>query len=173
MPKCSLSLSTCLFVVVVLAAISQRAAAQTSPIRVPEPLGRHPGTVARSPQPHQPPCMEVAGISQSAMEQRRTIQQRARSEVEAVCADPSLSPQQRQQKIRQIHEQAKQELDALVSPQQMEALKSCQMSRNHGGGHPGGGHPAAGGGHGPCSEMPSRSGPNPPPEGKPEAEPKD
>jgi hypothetical protein len=172
MPQRSLSLSTCLFVVVVFAPISQRAAAQTLPIRV-QPLPRHPATVARSPQPHQSPCWEVAGISRSAMEQRRAIGQRTRSEVEAVCVDPSLSPQQRQQKIRQIHEQSKQELDALVSPQQMEALKSCQMSRNHGGGHPGGGHRAAGSGHGPCGEMPSRSGANPPQGGKPEAEPED
>ena len=174
MPKRALSLNTCLFVVVGVAAISQRAAAQTLPIRVQEPLPRHPGTVARSPQPHQPPCWEVAGISKSAMEQRRAIQQRTSSEVEAVCANPSLSPQQRQQKIRQIHEQVKRELDALASPQQMEALKSCQTSRNHGAGHPHGrGHPAAGGGHGPCGEMPARSGPNPAPGGKPEAEPQD
>ncbi len=173
MPKRALSLNTCLFVVVGFAAISQRAAAQILPIGVQEPLPRHPGTVARSPQSHQPPCWEVAGISKSAMEQRRAIQLRTSSEVEAVCADPSLSPQQRQQKIRQIHEQARHELDALVSPKQMEALKSCQMSRNPGAGHPGGGHPAAGGGHGPCGGIPARSGPNPPPGGKPEAEQQD
>jgi hypothetical protein len=124
MPKRALSLITCVFVIVGFVAIRQRAAAQTLPIRVQEPLPRHPGTVARSPQPHQPPCWEVAGISKSAMEQRRAIQERTSSEVEGVCADPSLSPQQRQQKIPQIHEQAKHELDALVSPQQMEALKS-------------------------------------------------
>jgi hypothetical protein len=98
------------------------------------------------------------------MEQRHAIQQRTRSEVEAVCAEPSLTQQQRQQKIREIHEQAKQELDALVSPQQMEALKSCQQSRNHGGSHPPG-HSASAG-HGPCGEMPSTPAPNPPPSGK-------
>jgi hypothetical protein len=104
------------------------------------------------------------------MEQRRAIQQRTRSEVEAVCAESSLSPQQRQEKIRQIHQSAKQQLDALISPQQMESMKSCQMSRNHGGAHPGGGHPTVGGNHGPCGELPSRSKPKPPPGGKPEPE---
>ena len=172
MPKRSLPLSICLFMVVVFAAIGQRAAAQNPPIRV-QPLPRHSGTIARVPQVHQPPCWEVAGISRSAMEQRHAIEQRTRSGVEAVCADSSLSPQQRQQKIRQIHEQGKHELDALVSPQQMVALKSCQMSRNHREGHPGGGHRAARDGHGPCGEMPYRSGPNPPQGGKPEAEPED
>ena len=87
------------------------------------------------------------------MEERGAIQRRTRAEVESVCAESSLSPQQRQQKIRQIHEQAKQEMDALVTPQQMEALKSCLMSRNHGGGRTGVAHPSAGEGHG-CSKRP-------------------
>jgi hypothetical protein len=173
MRQAALFLNTCLFVIVCFGALSQRAAAQTLPIRVQEPLPRYPGAVARPPQSHQPPCWEVAGIPKSAMEQRRAIQQRTSAEVEAVCANHSVGPQQRQQRIRQIHEQAKQELDALVSPQKMEALKSCQMSRNRGAGHPGGGHPVAGSGHGPCGAMPAPSRPNPPPGGKPEPESQD
>jgi len=101
------------------------------------------------------------------MQQRQAVQRRTRSEVEAVCAEASLTPQQRQEKIRQIRQQSKAELDALVSPSQMEELKSCQMSRNRGGVH--GGHPGIGGGHGPCGELPAKGGPKPPPPGsKPE-----
>ena len=158
------------FLIVAFAAISQYASAQSLPVRIPEPVPGRPVATAHPQQPHQPPCWEVAGISKSAMEQRQAIQRRTHSEVEAVCADPSLSQQQRQQKIRQIHEQAKQELDALVSPQQMEALKSCQQSRN-GGSHAGLGHPSAGGGgRGPCGEMISAPAPNPPPGNKPTPE---
>jgi hypothetical protein len=51
----------------------------------------------------------------------------------------------------------------------MEELKSCQMSRNHGGGHPGAGHPSTGV-HGPCGELPSKSSPTPSPGNKPEPE---
>jgi len=168
MPKCALPLS--LFVVVAFAPLS---AAQSAPVRIQQPIPVHPGPMARGAHPHQEPCWQVAGISKSAMDQRRIIQQRTRSEVEAVCADSSLTPQQRQLKMRQIHEQGKQELDALVSPAQMEELKSCQMSRNHGGGH-GGGHPGIGGGHGPCGQLPVKGGPKPPPGGKPEdVEPED
>ncbi|HKV78517.1 MAG TPA: hypothetical protein VJP02_10275 [Candidatus Sulfotelmatobacter sp.] len=173
MPRRALSFSTCLLAIVVSAPLSQRSAAQTLPVRVQQFPPAPPGRVARPPHPHQQPCWEAAGISKSAMEQRRAIQQRARSEVDAVCADSSLSPQQRQQKIRQIHQSAKQQLDALVSPQQMEALKSCQISRSHGGAHPGGRHPTVGGGHGPCGELPSRSAPKPAPGGKPEPEEED
>ena len=166
MPQRSRFSCTCLFVVFVFAPLRPPATAQAVP--VPEPRW-HPGGVARPHASRQPPCWEVAGISKSAMEQRRAIQERTRSEVEAVCAEISLSPQERRQKIRQIREQAKQELDALIPPQQMEELKSCQMSRNHGGGHPGAGHPSTGG-HGPCGELPSKSGPTPSPGGKPQPE---
>jgi len=171
--KSALSLITCLFVIAVLATPVEPAAAQSMPVHVQPPLPTHPGPVARAPHPHQPPCWQEAGISKSAMAERGAIQRRTRAEVEAVCAQP-LTPQQRREKIRQIHEQAQQEMDALVTPQQMQALKSCQMSRNHGGGHAGLAHPSAGGGHGPCGELPSGSHPtNPPrpsPGGKPEPE---
>lgn len=165
MPQRSVSLCHCLFAIFVLAPLGPHVVAQAVPTPVPR---WHPGGVARQQQPRQPPCWELAGISKSAMEQRRLVQERTRSEVEAVCADPSLSQQERQQKIRQIHEQAKQQLDALVTPQQMEELKTCQMSRNHGGGHPGAGHPSTGV-HGPCGELPSTS-PTPSPGNKPQPE---
>ncbi len=162
------SLRVCLFLTIAFAAISQYAPAQALPVHIPDPVPGRPVTTAHPKQPHEPPCWQVAGISKSAIDQRQAIQQRTRSEVEAVCADPSLSQQQRQQKIREIHEQAKQELDALVSPQQMEALKSCQQARNHGGSHPAPGHASAS--HGPCGEMPSAPAPNPPPSSKPAPE---
>lgn len=161
MPKCILSCFACLLALV-FAPYGQRLAAQVTPPRIQGPVTRQPGT-AGAQHVRQQPCWEVAGISKSAMEQRRGIQQRTRSEIEAVCADAALSPQQRQQRIRQIHEQSKHELDALVSPQQMQSLKSCQMSRGHGGGHPGMGHPGVGGGHGPCGELPAKEGPKSPP----------
>ena len=164
------SLRVCLFLIIAFAAISQYAPAQALPVHIPDPVPGRPVTTAHPQQPHEPPCWQVAGISKSAMDERQAIQQRTHSEVEAVCADPSLTQQQRQQKIREIHEQAKQELDALVSPQQMEALKSCQQARNHGASHPAPGHASASAGHGPCGEMPTTPAPSPPPSSKPAPE---
>ena len=162
-----------LFVAVAFALLSLAASAQTAPVRIQQPVPPHPGPMAGGAHPHQQPCWQVAGISKSALDQRRVIQQRTRAEIQAVCAEAGLNPQQRQQKMKQIHEQAKQQLDALVSPAQMQELKSCQMSRNHGGSH-GGGHPGIGGGHGPCGELPVKGGPKPPPGAKPEeVEPED
>jgi hypothetical protein len=109
----------------------------------------------------QEPCWQEAGVTKAAIEQRRTIEESVKSQVASVCANSSLTPQQRQQEIRQIHEQAHQQIDALISPQQQEAIKSCQASRGHGGG----GLHAGGGGHGgmgPCGEMPSAKPATPP-----------
>jgi hypothetical protein len=85
------------------------------------------------------------------MEQRRVIGQQTRQEVEAVCANASLSAAQKQERIRAIHQQERQQMDALISPQQREAMHACQQQRG-GGVHLGGGH--IGGGRGPCGTLP-------------------
>ena len=153
-PSHSLSVHLGVVIAATLALLSVAAGAQTAPVRRQSTV---PGHSAGAP--HQEPCWQVAGISKSAMEQRHSIQQNSHSQVEAVCADSSLTAQQRNQKIRQIHEQAKQQMDALVSPQQMQSLKACQSSRAAA-------HPSTGGHHvggvassgGPCGEMPGRPG---------------
>lgn len=126
------------------AAIAQNVTAQV-PVRRP---ASGTGPIARPPR--QEPCWQVAGVSKSVIQQRRVITQQTRHEVEAVCANASLSKQQKRQQIQQIHQRERQEVDGLISPAQQEAMRSCQEQR-HGGGH-GGGH--LGGGHGgPCGEI--------------------
>ncbi len=106
------------------------------------------------------------------MEQRHALAKQARAEIESVCANSSLTLQQKHEEIRAIHEREKQQANALVTPQQEGALKACQESRGHGGG----GHGGFGGGGrglGPCGEMPSATPGNrgtvPPSKGKPPA----
>jgi hypothetical protein len=36
-------------------------------------------------------------------------------------------PQQKREKIRQLHQQARQQIESLITPQQQEALKACQQ----------------------------------------------
>jgi Spy/CpxP family protein refolding chaperone len=120
-------------------------AAQT----VPSPAAPR-GTTTASPT-HQRPCWQQAGISQSAMQQRKQIEENTRSQVESVCSDSSLTPQQKQQKIHQLHQEAQQQVNGLITPQQEAALKSCRESRGEGP-HV---HVGAARGGGPCSEMTS------------------
>jgi hypothetical protein len=131
-----------LLYVIVVAALAFNSVAQV-PVRKPVTGS---GPVAKPPK--QEPCWEVAGVSKSAIEQRRTINQHARQEIEAVCVNSSLSMQQKREEIRQIHQRERQEIEAIITPAQQEAMHACQQERNHGGG---GGH---GGGKGPCGELP-------------------
>jgi Spy/CpxP family protein refolding chaperone len=119
--------------------------AQTAPLS-PAPRGTTPARPA-----HQSPCWQQAGVSQSAMQQRRQIEENTRSQVESVCSDSSLTPQQKQQKIHQLHEEAQTQVRGLVTPQQEQAVKACRERR--GEGPPMGGGGMHGAGVGPCGGM--------------------
>jgi hypothetical protein len=97
-------------------------------------------------------CMQRAGIDQSVMEQIRTIGHDARSQVESICSNSSLTAQQRQEQAHQVRERAMEKRDSLMTPDQRTALRECQQQKsgNHAG-EGGGMHEGVGGG---CGEMP-------------------
>jgi len=115
--------------------------------------GTRPTTRGTTPTNRREPCWQVAGVSKSAIEQRHVIGQQTRQEVEAVCANASLPSAQKQERIRAIHQQERQQMEALISPQQREAMRACQQQRG-GGVHVGGGHLGGGHGAGPCGSLP-------------------
>lgn len=96
-------------------------------------------------------CLQQAGIEKSVMEQIHSIARDARSQVESVCSNSSLTPQQKQQQVREIREQALHKREGLMTADQEKALMACQQARS--GNHPGGGGPHEGLGGG-CGEMP-------------------
>ena len=112
------------------------------------------------------PCWQVAGISQSAMQQHKSLEENARSQVQSVCNDSSLRPHdsslrphQKREKIRQIHQQTQQQVEGVITPQQRQALQACRQQRGegaHGGGR--GMHPK---GEEPCGEMTGQREPSP------------
>ena len=98
------------------------------------------------------PCWQQVGISESAKQQRDAVASDRRSQVEAVCADTSLTPQQKQQKIHEIRKEAKQKIDALITPEQEQQLQACQKERSaNRPSAPTVHHPGAG----PCGELTS------------------
>jgi Spy/CpxP family protein refolding chaperone len=116
-------------------------------------------TSSSANQPQQPqqlrrgnavPCWRQAGIEKSVMEQRWAIERDTRSQIENVCTNSSLTPQQKRQQIREIHEQARQKMEGLITTEQQQALTACQQER-------GTNHPAANGQglRGPCGELPN------------------
>ncbi|HZQ25727.1 MAG TPA: hypothetical protein VFA89_23250 [Terriglobales bacterium] len=133
------------------ALLTGSALAQLRPVQYP--TGGVPGTTQTpNRRGRQEPCWQVAGISQSAMQQERTIQESARGQIESVCANSSLTAQQKHEQIRAIEEQTRRQVEGIITPQQHQALKSCRAQRGEGGhrGMRGGAHH----GMGPCGEMP-------------------
>jgi hypothetical protein len=128
------------------------------------------------------PCWQQAGIDKSVMEQRWALEKDTRAQVDAVCSNSSLTPQQKQQQAREIRQQAKTKMEGLVTADQEKALTACQQQRgmNHNG-MGGGSQQNGGAGHegGGCGEWPHNgarpngaSGPNssgnPPPPSPPQ-----
>ena len=156
MSPCRLVLSALLAGTFVTAALAQT----ITPL---PPVRGNPRTTGSNPSsthPKKEPCWEVAGISKASMEERRALNRQAKAEVDSVCANSSLTLQQKHEEIRAIHEREKQQAQSLVTPQQQEALRACQESRGHGGGH--GGFGGGGHGMGPCGEMPATGRTRPP-----------
>jgi Spy/CpxP family protein refolding chaperone len=83
------------------------------------------------------PCWQQAGIQKSVMEQRWSIERETRSQIESVCSNSSLTPQQKHQQAHEIREQGRQKIEGLVTPEQETTLTACQQQR--GMNHPGGG----------------------------------
>ena len=81
-------------------------------------------------KPRLEPCWQVAGIPKSVMDQRNMITRETHQQVVAVCANNSLTPQQKQQEIKQIHQQEKQRMEGLITPEQQSAMHTCQQERN-------------------------------------------
>ena len=117
------------------------------------PGNRLPGSTTTTNPNRQEPCWQVAGVSKSAIQQRQALQRQTRQEIESVCGNPSLSVTQKRERIREIRQQERLQVEGLIPPQQQEAIRACQQSR---GGHLGGGGGHFSGGHiaGPCGTIP-------------------
>lgn len=96
------------------------------------------------------PCWQQAGIPQSVLQQRRTIEENTRAQVESVCADTSLTQQQKHAKVQEVRAQAHQQIEATMNEQQRQAMQSCRQQRGEAETHAQGQAHRTGGG--PCGE---------------------
>jgi hypothetical protein len=137
----TLKRSDCLIPIMlpVMMAMMNLPASAQNPVR-PVPNN---GTVAK---PRVEPCWQVAGISKAAIDQRNMVAKETHQQVEEVCANTSLSLQEKRSQIKQIREREKQQTEGLITPEQQSALRACQQERNPAPAH------AAHAPTGPCGE---------------------
>jgi hypothetical protein len=123
--------------VLLVCTVSLLAQNQPAGSNAPSPrLGRQGGV---------PPCLQKAGVDKSVMEQLFSVQRDMRSQVEGVCSNTSLSLDQKRQQVQEIHQQAHQKIEGLITPEQEKEIIACRQEM-HGGNHPGGGGDLLGGG---------------------------
>jgi len=117
----------------------------TLPVPGQTPIGRQ-----NPAKPKNQSCAQEAGISKATMQERRSIMESARAQVEAVCAQP-ISDAEKLEKIREIRRAEKERLNALITSEQLEKLEECRKARGgeHEGAHPRTSHPG-----GPCAQSP-------------------
>jgi hypothetical protein len=88
-----------------------------------------------TPAPRHIACWKQVGISPAVIQQRKAIMEAAKSKIEGVCGDDSLTAQQKKEQIHQIHQEAVQQAEGLIPAAQMEALKKCQAAYTTGSHH--------------------------------------
>jgi Spy/CpxP family protein refolding chaperone len=71
------------------------------------------------------------------MEQLLSLHREAQSQIQTVCSDTSLTPQQKQKQVQEIHQQTHQKIEGLITPEQEKTLMACRQQRR-GEHHPGG-----------------------------------
>lgn len=99
-----------------------------------QPKSSQPGRSRQIKGSHEA-CWKQAGIPESAIQQRKSIEETAHSQVQSVCSDSSLNQQQKVQKIRDIRKSTHEQMRGLLSPQQEQALKQCQREHGRAGAH--------------------------------------
>ena len=115
---------------------------------VTQVVAQNAGSGSPNGAARQEPCWQQAGVQKSVMLELASIQREAHAQVEGVCSNTSLTPQQKHQQVREIHQQALQKMSGLVTPDQRKTLLECRQE--HAGNHTRAGGRGAGG----CGGLP-------------------
>lgn len=110
------------------------------------------GGKPRAPLKGEAACFQKAGVPDSVSQQIHSIRQNTRKQMMAICQSASATPEQKRQQIKQAHEEAKQQIDALLTSQQLAGIKECREERH--AGYASGGKAGGKGGRGDsCARM--------------------
>ena len=82
-------------------------------------------------EPEEGAPLNRLGLSDDQRKQIHSIRRDAESQVQAVRADTSLTPQQQTQQIRQIRRKALQQVEGVLTPEQREKYQAWRKSRHH------------------------------------------
>lgn len=75
-----------------------------------------------------PPCWRQAGMTPDMVNQRWRLEEQQRTQIAQVCSEPSSSPQQKHDKIEQIHADTDRSLANLIPAKELAAFNRCQAA---------------------------------------------
>lgn len=104
---------------------SSQPAAQSA--NVGSAASAQPETAARARRRgHPTPCWRQAGLTPDIVNQRWKLEDEQKTQIAAVCAEPSTSAQQKHQKIEQIQVETDQAIARLIPIKERKAFDQCQ-----------------------------------------------
>lgn len=112
-----------LFLVVAASGVAQSAAPADDQAASPEAQ-----TDARAPRrrSYGQPCWRQAGMTPDMVNQRWKIEEEQKQNIAAVCSEPSTGPQQKHDKIQQIHAKTAQQIAKVVPAEELAKFNKCQ-----------------------------------------------
>ena len=73
-----------------------------------------------------PPCWKQAGMTPDMVNKKWQIEDQQKQNIAAVCSETSTGPQQKHDKIEQIHAKTGQDLAKLVPAEELAKFNKCQ-----------------------------------------------
>jgi hypothetical protein len=95
------------------------------------------------------PCWRQAGMTPEMVNQRWKLEDSQKTRIAAVCSEPSMSAQQRHERIQQIQVETDQAIARLIPTKERQAFNQCQSELEKSRPHPAGEKEL-----GPCGAMP-------------------
>ncbi len=112
-----------LFLLVAISGFAQSAPAAEDQAAPPETQTDAPAAHRRS---YGPPCWRQAGMTPDMVNQKWKIEEAQKQSIAAVCSEPSTGPQQKHDKIVQIHAQTAQEMAKIIPADELAKFNKCQ-----------------------------------------------
>lgn len=92
----------------------------------PAPTETQPSARAQRRRGFGAPCWKQAGMTPQMVNQKWQIEEQQKQSIAAVCSDQSTGPQQKHDKIEQIHANTAQDLAKLIPAEELAKFNRCE-----------------------------------------------
>jgi hypothetical protein len=97
------------------------------------PADAQPGARAQHRRSYGTPCWKQAGMTPQMVNQKWQIEEQQKQNIAAVCSEQSTGPQQKHDKIEQIHAKTAQDIAKLIPAEELAKFNKCEaeLEKSH------------------------------------------